>query len=134
VPSLASHMLAADLAIGASGTTNWERLCLGLPAIVVTVADNQRPIAEALASQRLIEWLGDASDVDQAAIEVALGNILKAGLDGSWSERCLAVVDARGADRVCAVLLARGDMDFSIRHAELNDEALLLDWANDPLA
>ena len=43
--SLASLILKADLAIGASGTTSWERCCLGLPSIVISIADNQIPIA-----------------------------------------------------------------------------------------
>jgi UDP-2,4-diacetamido-2,4,6-trideoxy-beta-L-altropyranose hydrolase len=34
-------MIRADLCIGAGGTTTWERLCLGLPSLVVTVAENQ---------------------------------------------------------------------------------------------
>ncbi|HXV28870.1 MAG TPA: UDP-2,4-diacetamido-2,4,6-trideoxy-beta-L-altropyranose hydrolase [Sinorhizobium sp.] len=134
VASLAPLMLAADLAIGASGTTNWERLCLGLPALVVTVADNQTPIAAELAARHLIRWLGHADAVDQAQIESALRELLEIGLDGTWSERCVSVVDGQGTDRVCAVLLAHPGMALSVRHAELRDEALLLDWANDPLS
>lgn len=133
VPSLAPLMLAADLAIGASGTTNWERLCLGLPALVVTVADNQQLIADELANRQLIRWLGNARQVDQAQIQNALAQLFSAGLDRSWSERCLEVVDGRGADRVCAVLLAHPNMEFSVRHAEVRDEALLLEWTNDPV-
>lgn len=45
---VASLMLDADLAIGAGGTTNWERCCLGLPTLVVEIADNQKMIAEQL--------------------------------------------------------------------------------------
>jgi UDP-2,4-diacetamido-2,4,6-trideoxy-beta-L-altropyranose hydrolase len=37
-------MTIADLAIGASGATAFERAVLGLPSIVVLAADNQRPI------------------------------------------------------------------------------------------
>ncbi|MDI7863632.1 UDP-2,4-diacetamido-2,4,6-trideoxy-beta-L-altropyranose hydrolase [Rhizobiaceae bacterium n13] len=133
VASLAPLILAADLAIGASGTTNWERFCLGLPAVVVTVADNQTAIAAELAAHNLVEWLGHASVVDQTLIEGALRKLLETGLDGTWSERCLNVVDGHGTDRVCAVLLAHPGLELSVRHAVLQDEALLLDWANDPL-
>jgi UDP-2,4-diacetamido-2,4,6-trideoxy-beta-L-altropyranose hydrolase len=48
VSHMAEMMLAADLAIGAGGTTNWERCYLGLPTIAVIIADNQRPATEAL--------------------------------------------------------------------------------------
>lgn len=45
MPSL---MLGAELCIGGAGTTSWERCCLGLPTLVVTLADNQRSAAAAL--------------------------------------------------------------------------------------
>lgn len=34
-------MHEADLAIGAAGSTIWERACLGLPSVLIQVADNQ---------------------------------------------------------------------------------------------
>ena len=50
-------MARADLAIGAAGTTKWERCCLGLPSILVVIAENQRRIASSVsatgAAQRL---------------------------------------------------------------------------------
>jgi UDP-2,4-diacetamido-2,4,6-trideoxy-beta-L-altropyranose hydrolase len=133
VPSLAPLMLAADLAIGASGITNWERLCLGLPALVVTTAENQRPIAAELSRRGVVQWLGDADEVDQAQMERILDGLFTTGLDAAWSQRCLRVVDGLGADRVSAVLLAHPGMALSVRDAALQDESLLLDWANDPL-
>ena len=49
VPAMAPLMQAADLAIGSAGTTSWERCCLGLPAILLVLAENQRTVAAALA-------------------------------------------------------------------------------------
>jgi len=45
---MAELMAAADMAIGAAGSACWERCCLGLPALLVAVADNQINIAKAL--------------------------------------------------------------------------------------
>src|SRR4029078_9254179 len=45
VQDMAELMTNADLAIGASGSTAYERAVVGLPSILVTVADNQRGIA-----------------------------------------------------------------------------------------
>lgn len=39
---LSDVMAAADLCIGAGGTTAWERACLGLPALMIEMAENQR--------------------------------------------------------------------------------------------
>jgi UDP-2,4-diacetamido-2,4,6-trideoxy-beta-L-altropyranose hydrolase len=41
VRDMAALMTDADLAIGAGGSTNWERCCLGLPGVVVETAENQ---------------------------------------------------------------------------------------------
>src|SRR6185436_6987138 len=48
-PAMAKLMVVADLAVGAGGTTTWERACLGVPAIVTAIADNQRDNVQALA-------------------------------------------------------------------------------------
>lgn len=50
VEDMASLMAAADLAIGAAGTATWERCCLGLPSLVMVIAENQRRIAEAVVA------------------------------------------------------------------------------------
>ena len=46
--NMAKLMLDADLAIGAGGSTSWERCCLGLPTIVFMIADNQREVVKNL--------------------------------------------------------------------------------------
>ena len=45
---VSEHMCRADLIIGSSGTSCWERCCLGIPAIQFVVAPNQFQIANAL--------------------------------------------------------------------------------------
>jgi len=45
VNDMAGLMAESDLAIGAAGSTSWERCCLGLPTILVVVAENQRQVA-----------------------------------------------------------------------------------------
>ncbi|SFC96257.1 UDP-2,4-diacetamido-2,4,6-trideoxy-beta-L-altropyranose hydrolase [Thiohalospira halophila DSM 15071] len=71
-PHLADLMAAADLAIGAGGTTTWERFCVGLPALVVSIADNQRPACEALAADDLIAYLGHHDQVTAAGLREAV--------------------------------------------------------------
>lgn len=41
VSDMARRMADSDLAIGAAGSTSWERCCLGLPSLMVVLADNQ---------------------------------------------------------------------------------------------
>ncbi|EDM47385.1 UDP-2,4-diacetamido-2,4,6-trideoxy-beta-L-altropyranose hydrolase [Marinobacter algicola] len=41
VSDMAERMCLADVAIGAAGGTAWERCCLGLPSILIILAENQ---------------------------------------------------------------------------------------------
>ncbi|MCP1716326.1 UDP-2,4-diacetamido-2,4,6-trideoxy-beta-L-altropyranose hydrolase [Methanocalculus alkaliphilus] len=132
IPTLAPLMAKADLAIGAAGATSWERLCLGLPAVVVTLADNQVPIAEGLQERGLLQWIGDKDSITKELIQDCLGDLVEHGIDDSWSQRCHLAVDGRGIDRVLAVLILTPESPLHVRHATLADEALLLVWANDP--
>lgn len=46
VSDMAELMANSDLAIGAAGATTWERCCVGLPSIMIVIADNQKLIAD----------------------------------------------------------------------------------------
>ena len=53
-------MVACDLAIGAGGGSAWERCCVGLPTIMIGIADNQSDVAAALADAGAAIDLGPA--------------------------------------------------------------------------
>lgn len=133
LPSLAPLMVQADLAIGAGGATSWERCCLGLPSLVITLAENQKPIAAELDLQGLIRWLGHQGEISEDMLAQALKEIIDAGLTPAWSEDCQRLVDGRGAERVCSMLMLNAQTPLQARLARLDDEALILQWANDPL-
>lgn len=67
VSDMAERMCRADLAIGAAGSTSWERCCMGLPTITVVLAENQRLIGEALHTSGAGLMLG----MDQIADELS---------------------------------------------------------------
>ena len=48
VNNMAQLMADSDLAIGAAGSTSWERCCLGVPSLVLVLARNQQAGATAL--------------------------------------------------------------------------------------
>jgi UDP-2,4-diacetamido-2,4,6-trideoxy-beta-L-altropyranose hydrolase len=53
----------ADIALGAGGSTHWERCFLGLPALIAIVADNQKESSELLASLGCCTLLGEITDI-----------------------------------------------------------------------
>lgn len=105
LPSLAGLMMQADLALGAGGATSWERLCLGLPCLVVTVADNQLAVTRLLAERGLVQMLGHARDVDAAVLTAALREWCTRGIAAGWFPDHRQLVDGRGVMRVCAAMM-----------------------------
>ena len=127
--SLAGLIARADLAIGASGSTNWERIALRLPALVVTFGQDQAPIAAALDNAGAIQLLGSKETVTVGDIRSAL--IAKIASFAAGLEEPPALTDGFGAQRLAMALLGiQGEI--SLRPADPDDEALLLSWANDP--
>ncbi len=101
VDDMAALMARADLALGATGVSTWERACLGLPALVVSVADNQHPIARAGQEAGLHTWLGPAWEVDTVVWRAALVQALAQPAHlAAQSAAGLAQVDGFGAERV----------------------------------
>ncbi|MDX8549494.1 UDP-2,4-diacetamido-2,4,6-trideoxy-beta-L-altropyranose hydrolase [Methanospirillum sp. J.3.6.1-F.2.7.3] len=134
LPTLAPLMGKADLAIGAAGTTTWERLCLGLPSIVITLAENQLAIAHSLQQQGLGTWLGNADTITSDLIKEEVNSLIDLGELGEWSVKCSQTVDGLGAVRVYTALTISPDTMLRVRRATLSDEKLLLTWVNDPLS
>ncbi|WP_180105763.1 MULTISPECIES: UDP-2,4-diacetamido-2,4,6-trideoxy-beta-L-altropyranose hydrolase [unclassified Acinetobacter] len=71
VSNMAELMVNHDLAIGAAGSTAWERCCLGLPTIMICMADNQKMIAKGLHD------LGVTISLDQTEIKTKLSIVLQ---------------------------------------------------------
>ncbi|MGQ3210413.1 MAG: UDP-2,4-diacetamido-2,4,6-trideoxy-beta-L-altropyranose hydrolase [Shinella sp.] len=102
VADMGSLMAASDLAIGAAGTTSWERCCLGLPALIVVLADNQKDAARALeregAAVALKQFPDTAFDIE---LEAAVHELISAPEKlMAMSKAASAVTDGQGADRL----------------------------------
>ena len=104
--NIAKHMEVADLAIGAGGSTLWERCCLGLPTICITEATNQVPIAAALHAVGAVVNLGDKAMVSAVDLAAALSSLIeRRDVLTSLSATAGQLVDGRGTDRVVEILL-----------------------------
>ncbi len=103
---MAGLMAAADIAIGAGGSSTWERATLGLPTVSVLLAENQRPMARAMADDGLIL----TADVGDPRFEANLTGVVARligdpALRRQLSERSAAACDGLGADRFADALL-----------------------------
>jgi spore coat polysaccharide biosynthesis predicted glycosyltransferase SpsG len=104
-PSVAQLMAQADVAIGAAGTTTWERCCLGLPSVLVVLASNQRQIAENVV--RAGAALHAQSPLPAATAEACGTLIADGSLRRYMALRAAEICDGLGAERVADALLAR---------------------------
>ncbi len=100
-------LLRADLCIGAGGTTTWERLCLGLPSIVITIATNQETSISDLDNDGYVTWLGGKDEVSPSDIRDAVVKKMTAtNVDDSFFDSLQDLVDGMGAKRVEDRLIA----------------------------
>ncbi len=134
IANIASLMAQADLAIGAGGSTTWERLSLQLPSITVTIAENQHSFTEELHEQGLIERIGDGHSVTVENLRQALQGYLCSYSNLSEGSPQPELVDGKGTARV-TYCLCKGisPKDWLIRQATMADCALYWHWANDPV-
>lgn len=127
--NMAELMQTADLAIGAGGSTSWERACMGLPSIVAVIAENQRATADAL--ERLGCAVAVATGPDFAA---ELGRLVQF-LSGSpallrlLAATAFATVDGRGVDRVASAICPS---NITLRPATGQDTRPVWAWRNAP--
>ncbi|MDQ3139126.1 MAG: UDP-2,4-diacetamido-2,4,6-trideoxy-beta-L-altropyranose hydrolase [Pseudomonadota bacterium] len=129
---MARLMVEADLAVGAGGVSAWERCCLGLPTVMIALAENQKLV---LANLGLI---GAAAIVDDPAQLTATIRGLASDQQMRFSmvAAAAAIVDGCGANRVADLLLdcsaSRAALVF--RKAETDDSEMVWLWRNDPEA
>ena len=104
---MAELIAAADIAVGAGGSSAWERCCLGLPSLTVIVADNQRENTAALAGAGATLAIAPPSGDFDARLRDAFAKLSSdSGLRASMSAATAALCDGLGADRVAERLLA----------------------------
>ncbi|MDZ7903998.1 MAG: UDP-2,4-diacetamido-2,4,6-trideoxy-beta-L-altropyranose hydrolase [Rheinheimera sp.] len=145
---MASLMRQADLAIGAGGSSQWERALTHLPSLVVAVADNQQPGCEYLQHLGAIQYLGRVEQVSDELLLNAITEIIEnKDLRQALAERAYALMaiaqnDASssatqvlysGAEKVARKMSFLSTLaTLALRQAETADAELLFTWANDP--
>ncbi len=128
VEDMAALMAGTDLAVGAGGTTVWERCALALPSLVASVAENQEKTVSDMAESGYLLFLGrsEAVSVD------SLYHVLKTALQSPWllisfARKTWSLVDDRGADRIAQEVMP---LDITLRMATMDDCEAIFRWRN----
>jgi UDP-2,4-diacetamido-2,4,6-trideoxy-beta-L-altropyranose hydrolase len=102
VRDMAALIAECDAAIGAAGATSWERCCLGLPTIMVVVAENQRDVALGLSRAGAAFVIGSLEKVSED-LPVAVNRLASSReYCSAMGTRAASIVDGFGVDRVVA--------------------------------
>ena len=126
-PVMAKLMVAADLAVGAGGTTTWERACLGLPTIMTAIADNQRDNVRALAEIGAALSVPAGDGYAERLVDAV--SSLKTDPRGlaTMSQAAGELVDGKGAERLAIILLRP---HVTMRAATVSDCESVWRWRN----
>ena len=98
--NLVDAYLSHDLAIGAVGGSSWERCCLGLPTILVPIAENQKPAAKNLDNAGagiLVDCSTDQFEID---LGDAFDKLSNSEVRREVSRRAAGICDGNGGSRV----------------------------------
>lgn len=99
ISDMAQIMADSDLAIGAAGSTSWERCSLGLPALMVVLAENQWTGARALLAAGAASLIGKANTIrEQSAL--SLVPLLRGEALAKMSRFASNITDGLGCARV----------------------------------
>lgn len=131
VGDMAAQMAWADAALCAAGGTCLELARCGVPALTLTQALNQIPVAQAIDRLGLGWNLGKASDLHAADLAAAIERFAHDAVARvAMAAEGPRQVDGRGSDRVAAAWDLGG---LRLRKACETDAERLFAWANDPL-
>jgi len=134
-PDMAHEITAADLVVGAAGTSAWERCCLGKATLMLVTADNQRANAAVLSTCGAVRLL------DAAANETVFATALAEMLDNPAALETMAakaseLCDGLGAARLMLAAgpapKAKDDKPVCLRPVCDDDSKTLLDWQQHP--
>jgi len=101
VSDMANFLARADLALGGAGVSTWERLALGVPSLVVAVADNQAENMRQLQRLGLAKQLGMSNEVSVSDIAGGIQGMLSSPNElKDMSQRAYNFVDGKGTSRV----------------------------------
>jgi spore coat polysaccharide biosynthesis predicted glycosyltransferase SpsG len=90
---------------GGGGSTTWERCCLAVPSIVISVADNQTNIAKAVDAVGAALYLGPCDNVTALQLANTVKNLIQEpNRLRTLSSQAMLLVDGLGTGRVSTTL------------------------------
>ena len=106
VDNVAERMAYSDIGIGAAGVTALERCCVGLPSIVIILADNQRAGAAALQQRGMALVIETVDDLPRQ-LPGEIAKLMNSDVRQKLARAARTLVDGRGVERIAEALRHR---------------------------
>ncbi len=104
---LSPMYLTSYACIGASGSSSWERACIGLPSAQLPIIDNQLQVHTTLNRLGMIYSLQDSLSIGRSFDRVKLIELFQRLEDVNWvnllSQRASSMVDGLGCKRIASI-------------------------------
>lgn len=105
VGNMAEMLANCDLAIGAAGTSAWERCCLGVPTLMLVLAANQEEIGARLASSGVAQMLPNDAALPGELVRWVRHFAAEPDLLSAMSARAASLVAGNGATGLARKML-----------------------------
>ena len=118
-------MLKADICIGASGMSIWERCCMGLPSLTITIANNQKKITKETSDLNISQELSIGTIKDKKKLTTVVSNLI-------YSPKKLQML-SKNSSKICDGLGAIKVVNFleaKLKKVEVSDSKRLFSWRN----
>lgn len=130
VSDMPMQMAWADMAVTAGGTTCGELAFMGVPSVLLVLAENQRANAEALGGNGAAMNLGGQGNVAPEQISRAVTQLADSlEMRSAMARRGQELVDGYGIER--ALMCLHGEKVW-LRRVHEKDSRLIWEWANAP--
>ena len=135
VSQMAELINRADLIIGAAGTSNWERCCLGTPSIIFILASNQRAIATAMQKHQAAKVVDACTDNWQLHFQQIFNHLLGRKVRAELARNSQSICDGTGTRLVAQHLTTpciRDNKPVTLRKAQADDVDIMFEWQCEP--
>jgi len=124
-------VLRSDLFIGAGGVNTWERLCLGLPSLVISFWQKQGCFIGDLYKTGYVRLLDIKDRNDGPGLLESLKSAIEQFKNNALFSNSPNLVDGFGVLRVLEKLMPAPQESLGLRAAGFKDSELFYFWVND---
>jgi len=128
-PNIPKLMAWADMAVSAGGSTCWELAFMGVPSIVLILADNQAAVAEYLRNNNIVVNIGRIAEISEKHISHSCKSLIHDSIHRKYlSEQSRILISAQGPSLIIESIHRRS---ITLRDVTDLDRELIWQWAND---